>query len=158
VNTLTEELSLPVLPGGSTTMRRRRLARGIEADDCFWITNAHRMAGRQRLNLRVDPPPDLALEVDVTHGSLRRLPIYAALKIPEVWCFKSDVLTFHVLGVDGKYAKATHSKAFPFVTPADLLPFLKQAIQAGNVNAVVSQFRIWIRQRLAAGGSAVPNP
>src|SRR5262249_24035092 len=103
-------------------------------------------------------PPDLALEVDVTHGSLRRLPIYAALKVPEVWRLKSDVLTFHLLGADGKYATATHSKALPQVTPADLLGFVKQARQGGDLNPVIGQFRTWIRQRLAAGGGSSPNP
>jgi hypothetical protein len=60
--TLTEELGLPIMTGGSVTMRRRRRRRGLEADDSFWIANAHKMAGRRRFNLRSDPPPDLALE------------------------------------------------------------------------------------------------
>jgi Uma2 family endonuclease len=158
VTVLTEELGLPLRAGGSTTMRRRLKCRGLEADECFWISNAYRMAGRRRLNLRTDPPPDLALEVDVTHGSLQRLPIFAALKVPEVWRLKSDVLIFHVLGADGRYATATHSKAFPQVTPADLLGFVKQARQAGDSNPVVGQFRTWIRQRLAASGGPLPNP
>src|SRR5438132_343667 len=82
---LTEELALPLKAGGSTTLRRRLKQRGIEADDCFWIANAHRMTGRRDLNLRRDPPPDLAIEVDVTRSSLDRLSIYAALLVPEVW-------------------------------------------------------------------------
>src|ERR1700674_3812031 len=82
---LTEELGLPLKRGGSTTMRRRKRKKGIEADTCYWIANAHRMAGRLRLDLRTDPPPDLAIEVDVTRSSLDRMDIYAALKVPEVW-------------------------------------------------------------------------
>jgi Uma2 family endonuclease len=158
VTALTEELALPVIAGGSTTMRRRRKRRGIESDEIFWIKNAHRMAGRRNLNLRVDPPPDLAIEVDVTHGSLPRLPIYAALRVPEVWRLKNDVLTFHVLGADGKYATATHSKAFPIISPADLLGFLKLARQAADSNAIVSQFRTWFQQRLATGGTPSSAP
>src|SRR5262249_30305447 len=55
---LTEELGLPLKRGGSTTLRRWLRRRGIEADECCWIANAPRMAGRRRLDLRTDPPPD----------------------------------------------------------------------------------------------------
>src|SRR5215469_16685196 len=95
---LTEELGLPLKRGGSTTLRRRLRQRGIEADECFWIANASRMAGVRRLNLRRDPPPDLAIEVDVANSSLNRLSIYAALRVPEVWRLDGDQLTFYVLG------------------------------------------------------------
>src|SRR5262249_54893083 len=85
VVTLTEELGLPIKGGGSTTFRRRRRRRGLEPDDCYWIANEPRVRGKRKINLRVDPPPDLCIEVDVTHSSLNRLSIYAALNVPEVW-------------------------------------------------------------------------
>lgn len=147
---LTEELSLPLKRGGSVTMRRRARRRGIEADRCFWIANAHRMAGRRRLDLRTDPPPDLAIEVDVSHSSLDRLGIYARLGVPEVWRLEGDTLTFYVLGGDGRYASAAASRSFPLVGPADLLPFVQQARQAGDQNAILRQFRQWVRQRQQA--------
>lgn len=147
---LTEELGLPLKHGGSTTLRRRLKQRGIEADECFWIANAHRMAGRRRLDLRVDPPPDLAIEVDLTRSSLDRLSIYAALKVPEVWRLTGDTLRFHVLGTGGAYKTAKRSQAFPQVAPAHLLSFLQLARQAGNENVVIRQFREWIRQRYLA--------
>jgi Uma2 family endonuclease len=152
--TLAEELALPLNCGGSTTLRRRGRRRGIDPDACFWIASAPRMAGRRRLNLRTDPPPDLALDVDRAGCSLNRLSIYAALNVPEVWRLDGDTLTFHVLGADGKYATAAASRSFPLVTPADLLGFLQQARQAGDENAVTRQFRDWVRQRRAA--SATP--
>jgi Uma2 family endonuclease len=149
VAVLTEELGLPLKSGGSVTMRQRRRGRGIEADECFWITNAPRMAGRRRLDLRTDPPPDLAIEVDVSRSSLNRFSIYAALKVPEVWRLEGDDLSFHVLGEDGSYRRADFSRAFPLITPVDLLGSLKQARQAGDDNAVIRQFRQWTRERLA---------
>jgi Uma2 family endonuclease len=151
VRTCTEELGLPLKGGGSVTLRRRRRRRGLEPDRCYWIANAHRMAGRRRLDLRTDPPPDLAIEVDVTHSSLNRLGIYAALGVPEVWRLEAAGLTFHLLGAAGAYATGTHSRSFPLVTPGDLLGFLQQARQSVDSNAVVRQFRAWIRQRQAAG-------
>jgi Uma2 family endonuclease len=155
VMVLTEELGMPLRPGGATTLRRQLRRRGIEADACFWIANAHRMAGRRRLDLRTDPPPDLAIEVDVSHSSLDRLAIYAALRVPEVWRLKGDLLTFHVLQPDGNYAASPTSQSLPQITPADLLGFLHQARQAADHNVVVQQFRAWLRQR-GVGGLAAP--
>jgi Uma2 family endonuclease len=146
---LTEELDLPLKHGGSTTMRRRLRERGIEADTSFWIANAHRMQGRRTLNLSRDPPPDLAIEVDVTSSSMNRLGIYAALRVPEVWRLKSGVLTFHVLGATGKYAVSAKSRSFPLISPDELLSFLKRGRQAKDVNPVIRDFRAWIRTRLA---------
>jgi Uma2 family endonuclease len=146
---LTDELHLALKRGGSTTLRRRLKKRGVEADECFWIANAHRMGGgKGRLDLRTDPPPDLAIEVDVSHSSLDRLAIYAALGVPEVWRLEGDLLTFHVLD-QGAYQSAATSRAFPMLAPADLLPFIQQARQAADENPVVRQFRAWIRQRQA---------
>ena len=154
---LTEELGLPLTPGGSTTLRRRLRQRGLEPDECYWIANAHRMAGVRRLNLRRDPPPDLAIEIDVTHSSLDRLSIYAALGVPEVWRLDGDQLTFYLLGPKRDYSAANCSPTFPLVTPADLLGFLQQARQTGDKNPVIRQFREWVRQRRPAAG-APPAP
>ena len=154
VRALTEELRLPIKGRGPTTMRLRRLKRGLEADRCYWIANAHSMAGHRRLDLRTDPPPDLAIESDVTHSSLDRLGIYAALRVPEVWRLFGETLTFHTLNADGIYVRTNVSRAFPMVTREDLLPFIKKARQAADDNAVMREFREWVRQRRASGGSA----
>lgn len=155
VDTLTEEIGLSVHSGGSTTLRRRCKRRGLEPDQCFWIFTAVQMIGKRRLNLKTDPPPDLAIEVDVTSSSLNRMAIYAALRVPEVWRLDSpQALSFHVLGPK-TYAEASHSRAFPFVTPADLLRFLALSADHDD-NAVVRQFRQWVRQQ--SGGSVLPQP
>jgi Uma2 family endonuclease len=153
---LTEELGLPIKGGGSVTLRRRKKRRGVEGDESFWIANAHRMAGRRRLDLRTDPPPDLVIEVDVTHSSLNRLSIYAALGVPEVWRLDGKTLTFYALDQKGAYQSVSASRSFPLVTPADLLGFLQQAGQAGDENPVLRQFRAWVRQRHAAPPPANP--
>jgi Uma2 family endonuclease len=146
---MTEELGLPYKAGGSTTLRRQLRKRGIEADECLWIANAPRMQGKRRLDLRTDPPPDLAIEVDVTHSSLDRLAIYAALGVPEVWHLDGDNLVFHVLGTTS-YSAAPASRAFPLATPADLVSFLQQARQSGDQIPVLRDFRNWVRQKHAA--------
>src|SRR5207302_1383935 len=96
IDVLTEEFHLPCRAGRSVTLRRRRKRRGLEPDNCYWIANAARLQGKVRLDLRTDPPPDLAVEVDVTASSLDRMSIYAALRVPEVWRLSAAGLAFHV--------------------------------------------------------------
>jgi Uma2 family endonuclease len=144
-----DELRLPMMPGGSTTMRRRKQHKGLEADKCYWIANAARMTGRRRLDLRKDPPPDLAIEIDVSRSSLDRMGIYATLKVPEVWRLDGDDLTFQVLDEHGVYQPAPMSRSFPNLKPADLLPFLKEARIGGDQMPLLRRFRAWVRDHFA---------
>lgn len=144
---LTEELGLPILCGGSTTLRRQLHQRGIESDECYWIASEPRMRGRCALNLQRDPPPDLAVEVDVTNSSLDRLDIYATLGVPEIWRLENDELGFLALQPDGTYKETSHSLAFPRLAAVDLMPFLEMRGRADN-NTVIRSFRKWIRTHL----------
>jgi Uma2 family endonuclease len=149
--TLTEELGMTLLAGGSVTLRHRKLLRGLEPDRCYWIAHEPQVRGKDRLDLRKDPPPDLALEVDITRSALNRMGIYAALSVPELWRLDGATLTFHSLGTNRRYAPVTHSPTFPFVAPADLMGFL--ALRANqDDNAVAGQFRAWVRRQIAAAG------
>jgi Uma2 family endonuclease len=150
VKALAEAYNLPVKRGGSVTIRLRKAERGIEPDRCFWLANAPRMAGVRHLDLRVHPPPDLALQIDVTHSSLDRVGIYASLQVPELWRLDGDELTFHVLDEKGVYASADQSRSFPGVKPADLLPFLKEARQAGDETPLLRRFRAWAGRQARA--------
>ena len=146
VDVLTEELNLPCRAGRSVTLRRKRKQRGLEADNCYWIAHAHRLQGKTRLDLRSDPPPDLAIEVDVTRSSLDRMSIYAALNVPEVWRLSASGLAFHIL-TGGAYQVRTNSLAFPQLTSADLAGFLSQLGQTDDTT-LVKQFRDWVRREL----------
>ena len=153
---LTEELGLPLQAGRSTTFRRRRMRRGLEPDHSWWVAHARQMVGKRRVDLRVDPPPDLALEVDVTHRSLDRMSIYARLGVPEVWRLDTKGLSFLVLQPSGRYAEQTHSPTFPLFAPADLMSYLALRSQHDE-NEVVRQFRAFVGQRLTAG-TKPPTP
>jgi Uma2 family endonuclease len=144
---LTEELRIPLWRGGSTTLRQQLKRKGLESDECFWIAHAHQMAGVERLDLRIHPPPDLAIEVDVTHSSLDRMGIYAALGVPEVWRLDNDALSFQVLDADNNYRQVAASPTFPGVRPDNLTPYVREARQAADQNEVTSRFREWVRQR-----------
>ena len=142
---LTEELSLPICNGGSVTLKRKIMKRGLEPDKCFWIANEVKIRGIKRIDLRKHPPPDLALEIDVTRKSLNRMSIYAKLRIPEVWRLAKNTLTFYALQANGTYAEIPNSLSFPQVKPDDLLRFLALCSSTEH-NAIVAQFRTWIRQ------------
>ncbi|MGB3494941.1 MAG: Uma2 family endonuclease, partial [Elainellaceae cyanobacterium] len=73
---------------GSTTWRRQMKQVGLEPDNCFYFQNEALVRGKLEFDLNVDPPPDLALEIDLTSKSLDRLPIYQRLGIPELWCYE----------------------------------------------------------------------
>jgi Uma2 family endonuclease len=152
VDALTEELNLPVKGGRSTTFRRRKKQRGLEPDSCWWIANEPLVRGKTMIDPRRDPPPDLALEIDITHSSLDRMAIYAALRVPEVWRWEGQTLVCYVLGGDGRYAVSAVSRAIPGLVVADLAPFLLLRGQMDE-NAIVRQFRAWARQRFAGGGA-----
>lgn len=157
VITAAEELGLEIACGGSTTMRRRKKQRGLEPDECYWIANEARMRGKDQFDPRSDPPPDLALEVDITHSSLNRMAIYTALGIPEVWRYDGQTVTFYQLQPAGRYVEITHSPSFPLIPSTILTSFLAQWGKLG-ANALVEQFRAWIRQQLAGGGPAATTP
>jgi Uma2 family endonuclease len=155
VRVLSEELGLPIMGGGSTTLRRKRNQRGIEPDRCYWIANEPAVRGILELDLRIHPPPDLAIEVDVASSSLNRMGIYAALGVPEVWRLDGPALTFHRLGPTGQYQLVTKSAAFPQVTAADVMPYLDQLERQRGEMDIVRDFRAWVRQLPPA---APPKP
>jgi Uma2 family endonuclease len=147
VGVLAEELDLPLRAGGSLILRRRKKLRGLEPDKCFWIASAPQLQGKTKLDLRVDPPPDLAMEVDVTSSSVDRMSVYAALGVPELWRLSRGKLTFHALRGKKKYQVCAKSPAFPALEAADLLPFIKQ-LGPSDIIAIVRQFRKWVRRDL----------
>ncbi|NEO82950.1 MAG: Uma2 family endonuclease [Spirulina sp. SIO3F2] len=148
VTTLTEELDLEIVNYGSTTLDREDLAKGAEPDTCFYIQNAAQVQG---LNPDIPPElaPDLVLEVDITSPSTRRLNVYLALGIPEVWCYtqKGGV---EMLGLSTQtdtliYKPLVASRVFPQITPQLLNDLLAQR-QTTSENAIIKTFRAWIQQ------------
>jgi Uma2 family endonuclease len=158
VDVLTEELDLPSRLGGSVTLRRRRKDRGLEPDNCYWIASTPLLQGKLDLDLRVDPPPDLAIEIDVTSSSIDRLSIYAALGVPEIWRLSTGGIAFYIL-VSGSYQIRPNSLSFPQLASVDLHPFLAQWGQNDDTT-IVRQFREWVKQQLLSrtAPSTPPSP
>src|SRR5579885_1128764 len=85
VEILAEELKIDIEDFGSTTFRRSDLARGFEPDSCFYIKNEVLIRGKQEIDLSIDPPPDLVIEIDLTSRALDKLSLYAQIGVPEIW-------------------------------------------------------------------------
>ena len=130
VKILLDELELDSQTFGSTTFKRPEMAAGIEPDNCFYIQNAALMIGKQRINLSVDPPPDLAIEVDVT--SKTKLDAYLTLAVPELWIYTEGKLQIFVLR-QGEYLSIETSPIFgnlPVI--GGILQFLQQSEILGD--------------------------
>ena len=151
---LTEELNLPRRAGRSVTLRRRRKRRGLEPDNCYWLASSPRLQGKSHLDLRIDPPPDLAIEVDITSSSVDRMSIYAALGVPEVWRLNTMGLAFHILD-SGTFQVRPNSLSFPQLNSADLPGFLALAGQTDDTT-LVKQFRDWVRREMLGRPTSTP--
>ncbi|MBV8556152.1 MAG: Uma2 family endonuclease [Planctomycetaceae bacterium] len=147
VDTIGEELDIPMFGQGSTTINREDVDRGLEPDECYYIANAGRVADRSQLNLETDPPPDLAIEIEITRNVLDRLGIYAALGVPEVWRFDGEALRVLLLGADGTYSPSESSAAFPFLPMKEMTRFLRE-YDRNNDTRWGREFRTWVRNEI----------
>jgi Uma2 family endonuclease len=139
---LTEELRIPIRSLKSTTLKRRDRKRGIEADETYYIGHDPLMGKRRRLDLRRDPPPDLAIEVDISRSSLVRMSIHAAIGIAEVWRWHGDCLEVWQLR-DGEYHEVERSAILPMLPLSGLRRFLSLRDER-NETDLVREFRQWV--------------
>jgi Uma2 family endonuclease len=149
VEALTEELEIDIASFGSMTCRRPKLKRGLEPDDAYWIANEQKVRGRKNLDLEVDPPPDLALEIEISRSTLDRMAIYAALRVPEVWCWDGESLRVFMLSAKGTYRPSDRSKAFPFLPLAEFARFLTDTDLSET--QLLRSFREWVRKQQQLG-------
>lgn len=147
ITVLTEELDMLICGCRDMTCDREDLERGLEPDEGFYIENEPVIRGKEEIDLSVDPPPDLAVEVDLIRSPKSRMAIYAAIRVPEVWRFDGENLRIHQLGPDGQYAVVHHSPHFTFVSGADLVRFIKQQTQMDE-NSLIRSFREWVREQI----------
>ncbi|OCQ88887.1 hypothetical protein BCD64_03850 [Nostoc sp. MBR 210] len=143
---LAEELDIEIRSAGSTTLKQKLVKKGIEPDACYYIQNELLMRGKETLDLETDPPPDLAIEVDITSSSVNKFNIYAALGITELWRYNGQNLKFYRL-VEGQYIECEFSIAFPIVSVRDMSRFIEQSKTMGEI-ALLKLFRTWVRSQL----------
>jgi Uma2 family endonuclease len=144
IKALLEELDIEFRSLGSTTFKKNQ-TQGLEPDQCFYIQNEAAIRGKKRLDLAVDPPPDLAIEIDIT--SRTHPSIYEVLGVPELWRFEQGRLQINVL-TGGSYALVAESLNFPGLPLGEVLPqYLADSKTIGR-NKVLRAFRQWVCEHI----------
>src|SRR4028119_356602 len=125
------ELQIDYVDAGQTTFRKKSKAKGVEPDTGFYIQNESKVRGLLEIDLQKDPPPDLVIEVDVTSPSLDKMPIYAALGVPEVWLYKGERVEFYTLEGE-EYREIENSIALPILSGKQATEFLLAGLSEGS--------------------------
>ncbi len=150
VMVLCEEMGINFDDLGSTTFRREETCRGFEPDSCFYIHGAPRVRGKDRIDLRTNPPPDLVVEIDITHPALDKLPIYAEFGVPEVWRYEGRSL--RILRLAGeRYVESAHSWVLPGVATDALADLVEESKHLERI-VWLQHVRGWARTVRETGG------
>lgn len=144
---LFDELDIDNECFGSTTFKRQSMSSGVEPDNCFYWRDPEPMIGKERINLEIDQPPDLAIEIDVT--SKTKLDSYEVLGVLELWRYENGQLRIDVLQ-EGKYAKTSCSLAFPTIPVIDGISSFLRRSRTTSRHQVLRGFRQWVRDRIAS--------
>ena len=144
IHLLTEEFEVASRCFGSTTYKRKDLQKGFEPDACFYFKHEAQMRGKKRLDLRRDPAPELIVEIDITSPSIKRLPLFAAFGVQEVWRFDGQEVEILILE-DGEYSKSGNSLALPQVKAEAVTGFIHDSFKMDNLEWS-KKVRSWTRQ------------
>ncbi len=151
------DLDIAIQSVGSTSLRsagRRDRRSGLQPDQSYYIANEPRVRGKDTYDPEHDPPPDLVIEIDVTHSSVPRMPVFAKIGVPELWRCRRLQVQFYQLLPAGTYEATKQSIAFPFLKPADLMRFIKRYAEIGE-NALVREFVAWATKAREKSDEAV---
>ncbi len=145
IKVLLEELNIEFRSLGSTTFKSATMKRGIEADDCFYIENEAAIRGKKRIDLTIDPPPDIALEIDLT--SRTRFDNYEVLGVGELWRFNGKQLEINVLR-SRNYIQVDESPHFPGFPLISVIPQYLERSKSEGRNKTMKAFRVWVKTRI----------
>jgi len=147
VTELVVGLDIPCVPAGSTTFRRRAKKGGVEGDQTYYLANEKRVRGKDRLHLKTDPPPDLAIEAVYSHDADAAIEVYRRFSVPEVWVCDEYGMVILVLQSNGQYAESETSLAFPFLSASEVYDWMRRP-QDVSETEWVKQLREWVNQTL----------
>ncbi len=144
-------LGIDYMATASTLYRRSDKDHGIEADKSYYIANEPTVREvEDEIDLAAYPPPDLMIEAVATHGPRKALAICRELGVPEVWVYwvRRKAMEFLLLDAQGQYQPSPSSRAFPFLTPADVLPWVVATPRESDM-VWRNRLRAWVRDELA---------
>jgi Uma2 family endonuclease len=144
---LCEELGLEFKRTGSLTLTRDNVERGGEPDSSYYIQNESLVRDKENIDLAIDPPPDLVLEVEYSQPKVDKLKIYAAIAVPEFWRFNGSVLRVYILR-EGQYSEVEFSPTFGSIPVREIPRFIQQTKKDGE-NTTTRTFRAWVKQQIS---------
>ena len=138
-----------ILAFGSATMRKPKRRAGLEPDACFYVQTAALIGNKIQLDFGTDPPPDIAVEIDLHHNSLSKFPIYARLGVSEIWRYNGQTMTIYHLTREmsenePRYVEQETSSALPMLTAELLTNMLDRMRKDGELNALLA-FDDWLQ-------------
>lgn len=142
IQDIAEVLEMDYESLGSTTWRKEAKMAGLEPDNCFYFQNEPKIRGQLHYDLNQDPPPDLALEIDITSKSLNRFPIYARIGVPELWCYDEGQLKIYLLQEDDTYQESEFSLVFPQLRVQEIPEVIDQYRREGR-RTIRRKIREW---------------
>jgi Uma2 family endonuclease len=146
IRTLVEMMGLRIKTMGSTTMQYPHLQKGAEPDNAYYIQNQALVKGRN-VDFSQDPPPDLVVEIDITHTDIAKTEFYAHIGVPEFWRFNGRVWRIYQLRSEG-YVEVEMSPTFSSVPKDRLYCFLAQA-KEDEIEAIQA-LRTWWQEGSAS--------
>jgi Uma2 family endonuclease len=147
VKAVVDVLDIPCVTAAQTTFRRRKRRGGVEADHSFYLANEERVRGKERINLRVDPPPDLAIEAVYSHDADAAIEVHRRLGVPEVWVCDQFDLTILVRQANRRYAESPTSVVLPFLTAAEISDWVHRP-QTSSETEWRRDLRRWVSETL----------
>ncbi len=154
IDVWTEELNTDIKSCRTMTFRREDLQRGFEPDNCYYVGHERVVRTKGELDFAIDPPPDLAIEVEITSPVIDKMSLYAAFGVPELWRFGGETLQVYELSTAGQYVPRDASICFPQLPVAQLVKVLRQ-VNTMSETALVRSFRDWVRTSLMGLGRDV---
>jgi Uma2 family endonuclease len=153
-------LGLNCMGVGRTTLTSKKARRGKEPDTAFYLANEPRVRGKisklERLDLKVYPPPDLAIEVEYMHHDRGMLDVYESLGVPEVWHFDGEKLRALRLRSGEGYSEVAASPALPLLPLGEIPGWLERFDTEGESVTIVA-FLEWVRTELAPPAARAEN-
>jgi Uma2 family endonuclease len=145
VDVWSDERDIPIVCLRDMTCKREDLEKGFEPDNCFYVQNEPRMWQKLEVDLTVDPPPDLAIEIEMSRSAVKKIDsIYSAFGVPEVWRFDGHRLLVYEF-VGGEYQSRESSLCFPQL-PVEKVEELARQLGRVPERTLLREFRRWVRK------------
>ena len=127
-------------------MKKEREQKGAEPDACYYVQSAELVGKKDEIDLNVDPPPDVVVEIDLHHESISKTSIYSSLGVPELWRYDGNRMTiYHLRGEE--YIVSEASESLPLLTSAVLTEFLARTSKEDQYEILLA-FEEWLKQQL----------